>query len=92
MSLIFTYKPKLPHSNRWSEGYSIGTSCKYYYKTLFCKKGNGPKNGEKIILRNIPCQNDTYIRFWAAKPVNNGKDKWENFNSAYDEHDSMMEK
>ena len=92
MSLIFSYQPKLPHSIRWSAGYSIGSSCKYYYKTWFCKKGNGPKNGEKIILRNLPCHNDTYIRFWAAKPSNNGEDKWDSFNSAYDEDNSMMEK
>ncbi len=92
MSLTFTYQPKLPHNVQWSAGYSVGSSCKEYYQTWFSKNGNGPKNGEKIILRNLPCRGNNYIRFWAAKPCNNKEKVWDDFNDAYDEPDSMMEK
>ena len=66
MSLTINHVPVISHGLKWCSGYSIGTDCKSYHRTWFHKKGNGPRTGEKIILRNILSSNSNkiYVRFW----------------------------
>ena len=90
MSLVFSYHPKLPHNEKWSVGYNIGMSCQEFYKNWFSKRPGGPKNGEKILLEDLPYigKNLTFVRFWAARP-NKYNVAWSDFNDAYKETSEM---
>lgn len=90
MSLVFSYHPKLPHNKNWAEGYSIGMTCYDYYKNWFANKPCGPRNGDKITLRDLPYlgKNVTFVRFWAARPRRHNLN-WSSFNQAYHEEKTV---
>ena len=77
MVLTFNYNEPIKHKNKWFLGYNI--ECKKSYK----KYNDGPKNGTIIKIRNLPRDQNVYLRFWAAKQ-NNKNSIWSNVNEAYD--------
>ncbi len=88
MPLEFNYHTKLPHNQNWVSGYELGMSCQDYYNKWFKLRPSGPKNGEKIILRNLPSK--AYVRFWAARPRKNGQ-PWDSVKTAYNEEKGESE-
>jgi hypothetical protein len=81
MPIEFNYQTKSPNISCMSD-YKLGMSCQDYYNKWFKCRPSGPKNGEKIILRNVPSK--AYVRFWAAKPRRSGQ-HWNSVKTAYNQ-------
>ena len=82
----YQYIPQLPHSDKWSMGYTLDSDCEQYRQSIKHHLGrlSGPKGGIKIRMLGIPTSKSkrpVYLRFWASK---GGVGSWKSFKVAYD--------